>query len=249
MANKIYGYCRISTNKQNIERQVKNISENYPDALIIKEAFTGTKLERPEFSKILKKLNKGDTLVFDEVSRMSRNTQEGFELYQQLFNSGINLVFLKESHINTDSYKEALQGAIDVNINSGDSNTDELVNSIMKAINKFIMNKVKSDIFLAFKQAQKEVDYLHKRTSEGLSQAKLNGKQIGNKKGVKLTTKKSIEAKEQIKKYNKSFNGSLNDVDTIKLVGINKKTFYKYKAELLSELWKKAYSMWIGFNY
>ena len=50
----IYGYCRISTPRQNIERQVRNIRTEYPDAIIIKEIYTGTKIhERKEFEKLI----------------------------------------------------------------------------------------------------------------------------------------------------------------------------------------------------
>ena len=53
-----YGVCRISTKKQNIERQARNILKYYPKATIIKETFTGTKLEgRKEFENLLKWLN------------------------------------------------------------------------------------------------------------------------------------------------------------------------------------------------
>ena len=78
---KIYGYVRISTEYQNMERQVRNIKDIYPDAIIIKEAFTGTRTERPVFSKLLKQVKSGDSIVFDSVSRMSRNAREGFTLY------------------------------------------------------------------------------------------------------------------------------------------------------------------------
>lgn len=232
----IYGYCRISTKKQSIDRQIRNIKREFPTAIILTEAFTGTKLDRPEWNKLNRKLKYGDTIVFDEVSRMSRNAKEGFALYQRLFNIGINLVFLKEPHMNTDSYKEAMQGIFSTEIQSGDKATDDLVNSIMAAVNKFMMNKVEKDIYKAFEQAQKEVDYLHQRTKEGIETARLNGKQIGLEKGTKLTTKKSLVAKEVIKKHNKDFGGSLSNEDTWKLAGISKMTFYKYKNELLAEL-------------
>lgn len=232
----IYGYCRISTKKQSIDRQIRNIKREFPTAIILTEAFTGTKLDRPEWNKLNRKLKYGDTIVFDEVSRMSRNAKEGFALYQRLFNIGINLVFLKEPHMNTDSYKEAMQGIFSTEIQSGDKATDDLVNSIMAAVNKFMMNKVEKDIYKAFEQAQKEVDYLHQRTKEGLETARLNGKQIGLEKGTKLTTKKSLVAKEVIKKHNKDFGGSLSNEDTWKLAGISKMTFYKYKNELLANL-------------
>ena len=55
----------------------------YPEALIVQEAFTGTKVEgRKEFEKLLKVGKPGDTIVYDSVSRMSRNADEGFRLYQ-----------------------------------------------------------------------------------------------------------------------------------------------------------------------
>ncbi|WP_139355007.1 recombinase family protein, partial [Clostridium acetobutylicum] len=111
--NKIYGYCRISTSKQSIERQHRNILASYPTAVIIDEVYTGTKIyERKEFNKLLKQVTKGDTIVFDSVSRMSRDAEEGFKLYEKLFNKGIELVFLKEQHINTATYKKALTNNI-----------------------------------------------------------------------------------------------------------------------------------------
>lgn len=232
----IYGYCRISTKKQSIDRQIRNIEREFPNATIYKEAFTGTKIDRPEWNKLNRKLKFGDTIVFDEVSRMSRNAKEGFALYQRLFKIGINLVFLKEPYMNTDSYKEAMQGIFSTEIQSGDKATDDLVNSIMAAVNNFMMNKVEKDIYKAFEQAQKEVDYLHQRTKEGIETARLNGKRIGLEKGSKLTTKKSIEAKEIIRKHNKFFGGSLSNEETWKLAGISKMTFYKYKDEMRLEI-------------
>lgn len=49
----VYGYCRIRTKQQSIERQVRNILAEYPKAKLYKEAFTGTKLDRPDFKKLL----------------------------------------------------------------------------------------------------------------------------------------------------------------------------------------------------
>lgn len=232
----IYGYCRISTKQQNIERQVRNIKEKYPTAIIVKEIFTGTKQDRPEWGKIVKKAKNGDLIVFDEVSRMSRNAEEGFATYKELFEKEIELEFLKESHINTESYKESMKGIVSVDINSGDSATDTLINSIMNAINQFILNKVEKDIYQAFEQAQKEVDYLHQRTKEGIETARLNGKQIGILKGQKLITKKSVNAKKEILKYSKDFNGTLNDVDVMRLTKLARNTYYKYKKEIKREL-------------
>ena len=90
----------------------------------------------------------------------------------------------------------------------------------------------KEQIRLVFEQAQKEVDDLHQRTAEGLITAKMNGKQIGQPKGAKLQTKKSIRAKQIIRKYSADFDGSLQDKDVIKLAGISRNTFYEYKRQL-----------------
>mgnify|MGYP001469178756 FL=1 len=110
--NRTYGYCRISTTKQNISRQIRNITRSYPDARIIEETYTGTTTDRPAFDRMLRQLQSGDTVVFDSVSRMSRNAQEGFSLYKQLYDQGIRLIFLKEPQINTDTYRQSLQTAI-----------------------------------------------------------------------------------------------------------------------------------------
>ena len=225
----IYGYTRISTKQQSIERQIRNIKDLYPNAVIIEEVYTGTKIYgRKEFDKLLKKVKSGDTIVFDSVSRMSRNAEEGFELYQELFNKGIELIFIKEAHINTTTYKQALKNNIQL--------TGTTVDFILEGINKYLLALAKEQIKLAFIQSEKEVKDLQQRTKEGIETARLNGKQIGQVKGTKLITKKSIEAKEQIKKYSKDFNGTLKDIEVIKLIGIARNSYYKYKKELVEEL-------------
>ena len=108
----VYGYCRVSTSKQRIERQVENILREYPNAIIIKEAYSGRYITRPEWTKLRKRLKKGDTVIFDEVSRMSRNAEDGIEVYQELFENAIELCFLKEPHINTATYRTALTNMI-----------------------------------------------------------------------------------------------------------------------------------------
>lgn len=229
-----YGIARISTGKQNIERQARNIIAQYPEAKIIKETYTGTKLQgRKDFENLLKVLHKGDTLIFDSVSRMSRNAVEGFTLYEELYNSGIDLIFLKEPHINTSVYKQALESnKIDLYIDTDSKTMNEFTNELFEIVNKLLMNLAKEQIIKAFEQSQKEVDDLHQRTSEGILTARLSGKQIGQKKGAKLTTKKSINAKSIILKHSIDFDGSLNDNECMKLANVSRNSFYKYKKEL-----------------
>lgn len=224
--NKIYGYCRISTSKQNIDRQIRNIKNEYPTAIIYQEVFTGTKtLSRKKWQQLLKIVRTGDTIVFDSVSRMSRDADSGIQLYLELFDKGINLVFIKEHFIDTDTYRKAITESIDTTGN-------EIADIYIEATNKVIKLLATKQIRQAFEQAEKEVTDLHQRTKEGIETARLAGKQIGLKKGTKLTTQKSIVTKEKILTYSKDFHGTLNDTDCIKLLGIARNTFYKYKAEL-----------------
>lgn len=223
-----YGYCRVSTKKQSIERQIRNIKKEYPEAVIVCEEYTGTTLARPEWGKLYKKLEPGDTVVFDQVSRMSRDAEEGFTLYEELYSKGIELVFLKEPHINTQTYKKALETGIQL--------TGTNVDYILEGINKYLLSLAKEQIQLAFIQAQKEVEDLHQRTREGIETARLNGKQIGQPKGKKLTTKKSVQAKAVILKHSQDFNGTLKDEEVIKLAGISRNSYYKYKRELVAEI-------------
>ena len=223
---KIYGYCRISRKEQSIERQERNILAAYPEAIVRKEAFTGTKIEgRKELEKLLKAVKPGDTIVFDSVSRMSRNADDGWMLYTALFNQGVNLKFLKEPFIDTEIYGKRIQQA---DITTGKRYIDEGLKVILLGI-------AEEQIRLAFEQAEKEVTDLHQRTREGIETARLNGKQIGQQAGRKLNVKKAAAAKEIIRKHSVDFGGTLKDPECIKLAGCSRNSFYKYKREIIAE--------------
>ena len=226
MMQRIYGYARVSTMKQNIERQIENIKSKYPDAVIITESYTGTKMERPSWSKLYKQLREGDTIVFDEVSRMSRNAEEGFKTYKELYEMGVNLIFLKESTLNTENFRQTQQLA---------SVGEEIADLYIETTNKVLMILAERQIKAAFETSQHEFDFLHKRTSEGVRRAQASGKQIGILKGQKLTTKKSIAMKAQILELSKDFNGHNTDAEVMKITGLARNTYYKYKRELKAE--------------
>jgi DNA invertase Pin-like site-specific DNA recombinase len=167
----IYGYARISTPKQSIDRQIRNIKSSCPAAVIVQEAYTGTKLDREQWNQLSRNLRTGDTIIFDSVSRMSRNAAEGYAAYEELYKKGINLVFLKEPHINTQTFKSALSSALPM--------TGTTVDFILEGVNKYPLALAREQIKIAFEQAEKEVADLHQRTREGMETARLNGKQIG----------------------------------------------------------------------
>ena len=221
---KIYGYVRVSTKQQSIERQIRNIRQAYPEAIIVQESFTGTTMNRPKWNMLYCRLGDTDTVVFDSVSRMARNAEEGFKVYEELYARNVDLIFLKEKSINTTTYKKAREQAIPL--------TGTTVDLILEGVNKYLLALAKEQIRLAFESSEAEVMSLRQRTREGLLTAKLNGKQLGHTKGVLLEHKNHKRCLDIIKKHSKSFGGSLSDVEVMKMCGVCKKTYYRYKKEL-----------------
>ena len=227
----IYGYARISTAKQNIERQIRNITAEYPSAVIFQEKYTGTKMDRPEWKRLYRKLESGDTVVFDSVSRMSRNAAEGFSLYKELYERDIALVFIKEPHINTDVFREAAKNSVPL------TGTD--VDYILEGINRYLLALAEKQIAIAFEQAQKEVDDLHQRTREGIETARRAGKQIGRPGGKTYITKKEQASLTVIKRLSRDFDGHNTDAEVMAITGLARNTYYKFKAKL-REVKKRA---------
>lgn len=226
----IYGYCRISTQKQSIERQVRNIKAIYPDAVLYQDRYTGTTLERPEWRKLRRRLQAKDVVVFDSVSRMSRDAAEGFALYRELFDAGVELQFLREPHINTTVFREAVANSVPM------TGTD--VDFILAGINRYLLALAERQIEIAFQQAEKEVTDLRQRTIEGLETARRNWKTLGRPGGRTYITEKEKRASEQIVRLSKSFWGSNTDAEVIAITGISRNSYYKYKHKLLNQMSK-----------
>lgn len=259
---KIYGYVRVSTLEQNKERQIQNILRDYPKAIIMSEEYTGKTMDRPVWSKLYPKLKKGDLIVFDEVSRMSRNAEEGFKVYQELFEKGCQLIFLKEPYLNTDVFSGQIQRAT---VKTGKDYLDQGLKIIL-------MGVAEEQIKIAFEQSQAETDLRAQRAGEGIAEAKKHNEelevlypdtfkdhpeysQIGREKGDKLTIKKAEPIKALIRKYSRDFEGTLSDMEllgvlstkTVKIPNkkrsgkveereisakISRNTLYKYKKEM-----------------
>lgn len=232
---KEYAYARISRKTQKIERQIENLTRAYPDAQLYQEAYTGTKTEgRKEFNKMLSVIKPGDTIIFDSVSRVSRNADEGIRLYMELYDKDVNLVFLKEQYINTDVYRDSIQQTIAATGN-------EIADIYIEATNKVIKLLTEQQIRKAFEQSEKEVQDLHERTKEGIREAKRKGKQVGRATGTRVITKKSVEAKKLMQEYSRDFGGTLNDIDTMTQIrarvgSLSRNSYYKYKKELFEQM-------------
>lgn len=220
----VYGYCRISRKSQSIDRQVRNIKDTAPDAIIVQEAYTGTTQDRPKWRQLVRTVKSGDTIIFDSVSRMSRSAEEGFAEYESLYSQGVNLIFIKESAINTEAYKSAERDIVPM------TNTD--ADCILRGVNEFLIVLRRKQFKLAFDQAQKEVDDLHARTREGIVTARLEGKQIGRQTGTRIETTKAKTCKDIILKHSRDFGGTLSDNEVRILCGCARNSYYKYKSDI-----------------
>lgn len=91
----IYGYCRVSSKGQldnnSFEQQETEILNKYENAVIIKEQFTGTTTDRPKFNELIEMLQQNDILVVSKLDRLARNTVEGIEIVEKLFNKGVSV--------------------------------------------------------------------------------------------------------------------------------------------------------------
>lgn len=110
---KIYGYARVSTSGQfndgnSLEYQENKLIEAGAQE-VIKEGYTGTKVDRPLFSKLIKKLEAGDTLIVAKLDRFARNTREGLEVIQQLIDKNVTFKIL-----NMGTFDNSPQGKMSI---------------------------------------------------------------------------------------------------------------------------------------
>ena len=228
-----YGYVRVSTRQQKTQRQVDNIKAFQADAVIYEEKQSGKDIEgRVVFRKLLDKVKTGDTIIFDEVSRMSRNAEEGYHLYMELMEQGIRLVFLKERHIDTDEYKRRTQNHME-RVSSANSKMDNFINGILGLVEEFEKENLKDNIKLAFQQAEHERLLLVKRVKEGKARSEMHQGRPEGSQNIKSI--KADHIKKVIKEQSKDFEGNFSDAKIMReyLPGIARNTYYKYKKEVL----------------
>ena len=106
----IYGYGRVSAKGQakdgnSLEAQERLLKEHGAEVIYM-DSFTGTKMTRPEFDKLLKELKAGDTLVVAKLDRFARSVSQASDLITKLIDNGIrvdvcNLGILDNSSMST----------------------------------------------------------------------------------------------------------------------------------------------------
>ena len=161
--------------------------------------------------------------IFDSVSRMARDGDDGVKEYLDLYKRKVNLFFFVEPGINTEVYREACQMQI--------PRTGTEVDIILEAIEAYQVKLAEKQVRIAFQQAQKELDDLRQRTIEGLETARRSGKQLGRPRG-RCITEKERKAKNIILKRDTLFGGDLCPSDCMKVIGISRGTYYKYRNDL-----------------
>ncbi|WP_097032933.1 recombinase family protein [Clostridium tertium] len=215
MAN-TYFYMRISTkesnDKQSFNRQEKSLkvyaeSNNikYSDRYIYKDDISGATFNRSEWKELESNLNEGDTVVFKEISRFTRQAEEGYKKYMELMDKGINLVFLDNPTVSTDYIKNLTEVA----------NTQNLVTKTA------LESTIKLLLIVELDRVQQEREIIAKRIKQGIQASdKKQGRKVGQ------LDKITEELKADIKLF--LSDRSIKQIDLMNKHGISRNTLKKY---------------------
>jgi DNA invertase Pin-like site-specific DNA recombinase len=157
----VYGYIRISTKDQSIERQKKSLIEyGVPEENIFVDVMSGKSFDRPEYQKLKSIIQNGDTIVFHELDRLGRNFKEGKEEVDYFQKRNIKLIFLDMEFLNSMMEN----------------------NDIMVRLMGYIQ------VLVALAIGEKEREKIRKRQREGIELAKIKGKYTGRKRKFQKVT-------------------------------------------------------------
>jgi len=159
MNNKIFGYARVSTKDQNLNRQIKELSEQgIQERDIFADKESGKNFNRPKYQALKNVLREGDTLVIKSIDRLGRN-------YQDILNEWQEITKDIKAHIKV----------LDMPLLDTTQNAETLTGTFIADIVLQILSYV----------AQQERDFIKKRQSEGIAIAKSEGKHLGRPKTEK----------------------------------------------------------------
>lgn len=213
---KTYFYMRISTkestDKQSFQRQskaletyAKNNNLEYNNRTVYKDDVTGATFNRPDWKALESVLQEGDTIVFKEISRFTRQADEGFSKYMKLMKKGINLIFLDNPTVSTDYIKQLTSIA-------------EQQQRIAKTA---LENTIELLLLVELDRVEKEREIISKRITQGIE---ASSKTQGRKKGQ--LDKMSKELESDIKDF--LVNRSIKQTDLMKKHNISRNTLKKY---------------------
>ena len=103
----IYGYARVSTKDQNLDRQLIALEEAQCE-VVYQEKISGAKMDRPELQKLLAVIEAGDLVIVKELTRVSRSTTDMLLLVKMITDKGANIKSLNETWLDTTSLSGTL---------------------------------------------------------------------------------------------------------------------------------------------
>lgn len=218
-----YFYMRISTkestDKQSFNRQYKSLETyakdnelKFSDRYIYKDDITGATFDRVEWLELESNLKTGDTIVFKEISRFTRQAEQGYIKYMELMQEGINLVFLDNPTVSTDYIKNLMNVA-----NSQNLVTKTALESTIKLL-----------LIVELDRVQQEREIIAKRIKQGIQ---ASNKKQGRKPGQ--LDKITDELKTDIKLFLQD--RSIKQVDLMNKHNISRNTLKKYIEIIKSE--------------
>lgn len=112
----IYGYGRVSTKGQakdgnSLESQEQLLKENGAEVIYM-DSFTGTKMDRPQFDKLLNELKSGDTLIITKLDRFARSVSQASDLITELIDNGITINVLNLGILSNDSVSTLMRNVL-----------------------------------------------------------------------------------------------------------------------------------------
>lgn len=187
------GYARVSTKDQNLERQIKKFKDiGINDRDIYTDKFTGKEISRPGFDDflynvdILLQRRFNVELYFDDISRFSRNSKEGQELYYELIEKGCKLIFLSTPHINSEVIKERFQSIQNIDMDN--------LGELGDAIKSLVVTVIKMQVATEFDRVQKDREEKIRMIEEGMAR-----KEVKEKLGKRMIYPDNLE--EIMQKY------------------------------------------------
>lgn len=218
-----YFYLRISTkessDKQSFARQDKSLKVyaqanglTYSERYIYKDDTTGSTFERKEWVELESNLKQGDTIIFKEISRFTRQAEQGYQKYMELMNKGINLVFIDNPTVSTDYIKQLMN----------------IANSQQLVAKTALESTIKLLLIVELDRVQQEREIIAQRIKQGIQASeKKQGRKVGQ------LDKMSDELRADIKAF--LIDRSIKQVDLMNKHGISRNTLKKYVDIVKSE--------------
>ena len=221
---KIFAYMRISTKEergkqkftrqeQAIERWCKENNTEIPERRIYRDDASGKSFERPSWEELIQGIQTGDTIIFKDICRFTREYENGFKEYMKLLDKGINLVFLDNPTISTEYIKNMMGVA------------ERQQNRIAK---KSLKDTIELLILVELDRAEQEREITVKRIKDGIA---ASDKKSGRKTGQ--LDKMTPELQEDIKKF--LSDRSIKQIDLMNKYHISRNTLKKYIGYIANE--------------